>query len=123
MLPMPSQEALKAQFRDSYRLIEAVGEPVIVEVRAPDGSFEEFGPVAAKVANFAATDILQNAVLRQGDLKAILHGAGWLALGLPKLEQTDRVRYRGRAYSVLRFDDASHSIGGEVFAVELVLRG
>jgi len=123
MLSMPSTARLQSQFRDAHRLIEVVGEPVTIELRAPDDTYETFGPVKAKVSTFAMADILANAVLRQGDLKALLHGDAWTALGIPDLQQKDRVRWRGRAYSVLRFDTATHSLAGELFAVEMVLRG
>jgi hypothetical protein len=48
----------------------------------------------------------------------------WQALAVGRrLDRGDRVEWRGAQFAVVQFDDGSKSAAGDVFAIELQLRG
>lgn len=114
---------IQAAFRSAYEvLITAVADEVTLRLRSDAGTYTDVGPIKAKVAELRLSEIVPGSAAQVGDLRAIL-----LAQSIPadqrRMEMKDRVLWRGREYAVIQYDDASASIGAEVMAVNIILRG
>jgi len=111
---------LQARFRAAYQMIALVGDDITLMYRTDIG-YDSVGPIKAKVAELRMNEIVAGSSARIGDLRAIV-----LAASIPagrRLELKDRVQWRGRQYAVVQYDDATASIGAEVMAVNIYLRG
>jgi hypothetical protein len=121
-LPLPNPKKLAAQFRETYALIDTVGDDLTLELRNSAGGYDPPFTVKAKVSGFKLTDLVAGSSVRQGDLRAIIRSAA-LPAGMRRLEQKDRATWAGRPHAILNYDIATHAFAGEVMAVELWLRG
>lgn len=121
-LPMPDPAVLRAQFELAYELIDVVGDPVNIILRNDDGTYADPVAAMAKVSQFKVDELITGSPARQGDLRAILRATS-IPPGQRRLEQRDRVQWKGKSYSVMNYDDATHAVAGAVMAVELWLRG
>jgi len=117
----PATEQLQNQFRAAYEMIETVGEFVVLRYRLDDGGYDD-AMVKGKVSELRLVDIVAGSTARVGDLRVILHAKS-IPLGARKMESKDRVNWRGREYAVVQYDNATASIGGEVFGVSIIVRG
>lgn len=108
--------------RQAYAELETLGEPVMIHERTPAG-FIDHGPVQAFVAAYRREDLVPGGPIEQGDLRATFNRATWPPLLTRRLQQGDRVTWRGDLYAVMNQDDATRSAGGAQFGVDLQLRG
>ncbi len=120
--PFPSPEQLRADGAGVYAGLDQVGDPIEIIVRNDDGTYATPVPAVAKVSQFRLDELIAGSPARQGDVKALLR-ATWIPAGQRRLEQRDRVQWRGKPYSVINYDDATHAVAGTVFAIVLWLRG
>ena len=119
---IPTPEQYRAMFRPMHAMIDSVGEPVTIRVRNAAGTYDDHGPIMAKMSAFRADEIIPGGPAKLGDVRAIVR-AGALPPGLRRLENKDRVSWKGRDYAVTNWDDSSHAVGGETMAVEIWIRG
>lgn len=110
-----------AQARAAYAELEALGDPVVIHERTPAG-FVDHGPVKAFVRAYRTDALIPGGPIDQGDFLATFNAATWPAT-LRRLEQGDRVTWKGSLYAVMNQDDATRSFNGEVFGIDLQLRG
>ena len=120
--PFPSDAQLVADGMASYAGLDVVGDPIEIILRLDDGSYAPPVPAIAQVSQFRINELFDGSPARQGDFKALLR-ATWIPAGQRRLEQRDRVQWRGKPYSVINYDDATHAVAGTVFAIILWLRG
>lgn len=121
-LNFPTTIDVQAKFREAYELIDVVGDEVTLMLRNDAGTYDIVGPLKAKVSELRMQDIVIGSTARVGDLRAILRAQS-IPPGQRRLESKDRVQWRGRQYGVVQYDDATASIGAEVLAVGIILRG
>jgi hypothetical protein len=120
-MPTLSARVIK-DFKNAARiLVEFCGETVTIRQRSGAG-YVDLKPIPAKVSAYRIQDIIPGASARIGDLIAIVLRED-LPLDLPRLEQRDRVTWRGRDYAVLNYDDATSSLAGQGVVVTMLLRG
>jgi hypothetical protein len=120
---LPSTSWIQERFRSAYSLmIAAVGDDVTLMLRNAGGTFDNVGPLKAKVSELRLQDIVVGSTARVGDLRVILL-AGSIPAGQRRMESKDRVLWRAREYAVVQYDDATASIGAEVMAVNIIVRG
>jgi len=121
-LNFPTTVDVQAKFREAYELIDVVGDEVLLMLRNAAGTFDDVGPLKAKVSELRMQDIAAGSTARVGDLRAILRASS-IPAGMGRMEQKDRVLWRAREYAVVQYDDATASIGAEVLAVTIIMRG
>lgn len=116
---------VREQARQAYANIDALGEPVTLHERADaaPGGFILHGPLNAFVAAFRREEVIPGGPIEQGDLRATFNYASWPAGLTRRLTRGDRVTWRGAIYAVQNQDDATRSVAGEQFGVDLQLRG
>lgn len=118
-----STPALQSAFRWAHELlINAVADEVTLLVRNDAGTFDNVGPLRAKVSELRMQDIVAGSTARTGDLRVILLASS-VPVGQRRLEEKDRVLWRAREYGVIQYDDATDSIGAQVMAVTIIVRG
>lgn len=127
MPAMPSTAWLQQKFRAAHQmLIGAVGDDVTLLLRndtaVGPGYYIPHGPLKAKVSELRMQDIVAGSSARIGDVRVILEASA-IPAGLRRLEEKDRVLWRGRQYGVVQYDDATDSIGAQVMAVNIIVRG
>jgi hypothetical protein len=123
---MPIQETPASIFQEMskayQRVFNAVGENITVRENTAPGTWTDHGPILSRATALRPEDIQAGSTLKQGDLKFVV-----LALTFPvsrRLEQKDRIRWRGRDYGVVSDDFAStRSTSGNPLAREIVARG
>lgn len=120
-LNLPTTADLQAKFREAYALIDVVGDEVTLRLRQDDGSYTDVA-LKAKVSQLKPQDIIAGSTAQVGDLRAIVNAAS-IPAGMRRLERKDRMLWRGREYAVLEYDDATASIGADVLAVNIFVRG
>lgn len=114
---------VQERFRKAYDyLINLVGDDVTLMLRNDTGTYDNVGPLKAKVSELRMQDIVAGSTARVGDLRAILLASS-IPAGQRRMEQKDRIAWRAREYSVVQYDDATASIGAEVFGVTIIMRG
>ena len=121
-LNFPATADIQAAFRAAYGLIDTVGDVITLRLRSDAGGFVDVGPLTAKVSELRLSEIVPGSGAQVGDLRAILQAQA-IPSGQRRLEMKDRVLWRGREYAVIQYDDATASIGAEVLAVSIILRG
>lgn len=109
----------------AYAEIDVLGEAVMLHERAAaaPGGFIDHGPIKAFVAAFRREDLIPGGPIEQGDLRATFNRASWPAALTRRLQQGDRVTWRGDLYAVMNQDDATRSAAGQQYGVDLQLRG
>lgn len=117
----PPQGDIQAWFRDAYGLLLAVAEDIVLRYRQEDLTFTEI-QAKAKPSELVLTDIVAGSSARIGDVKLIVHASS-IPPGTRRMEQKDRVLWRGREYAVVQYDHATPSIGGEPMAITIIVRG
>jgi hypothetical protein len=117
--PTPAQ--IQEWGRETYAMLDALGEPVIIMLANAAGGFDEFGAKAVMGA-YRREELVPGGPIEQGDVKGLFNAASFPAIGR-RLERKDRVLWRGRLYSVLNHDDATRSGAAAIFGIELQLRG
>lgn len=113
--------AMTAQARAAYAEIDKLGDPVVVHERTPTG-FADHGGLFAFVRTYRSEQVIPGGPIEQGDFLATFNAATWPA-AMRRLGQGDRVTWRGQQFAVMNQDDATRSFGGEVFGIDLQLRG
>lgn len=121
-LNFPTTVDVQAKFRDAYELIDVVGDLVTLRLRGDDGSYTDVATIKAKVSQLRPQDIIAGSSAQVGDLRAVLRATS-IPAGMRRMERKDRVLWRGREYAVVEYDDATASIGTEVFGVNIFIRG
>jgi hypothetical protein len=121
-LTFPSTAAVQDSFRAAYQMIAVYGDDVLLRLRNAAGGYDDVGPLKAMVSALRLTDLVAGSTAQIGDLRAILLSSS-IPPGQRRMEQKDRILWRGREYAVLQYDDATPSVGGEVLAVNIIIRG
>jgi hypothetical protein len=118
-LPFPSAEQVIADGLATHAGLDVVGEPCTIKAGGID-----YGPLPVFVRTYRREELVPGGPIEQGDFRAMIYWPSFEALGIGRrLERADRLVWRERLYSILQFDDATHSAAGQIFAVELQLRG
>lgn len=123
---MPIAETPASIFQEMskayQRVFDATGEHITVKINTEPGVWESHGPLLARPSALRPEDIAAGSTLKQGDMKFIV-----LALTFPvqrRLEQKDRITWRGRDYAVISDDFGStRSTSGNTLAREILARG
>jgi hypothetical protein len=101
--------------------LQTVGEQVVLREQTAPGVYTDH-PVRALVRAYKASEIVPGGSLELGDLSVIVLREDY-PLGTRRLERKDRIALRGREYAVVNYDDASRSVNGIVYAVDVLVRG
>lgn len=114
---------LQQAFKAAHELLmNACADEVLLMLRNATSDFDTVGPLKAKVAELRMQDVVAGSTARAGDLSVILLASS-IPPGQRRLEAKDRVLWRGREYAVIQYDDATDSIGAQVLAVKILVRG
>jgi hypothetical protein len=116
----PSPAQIQQWGRETYAMLDALGDPVAIHVHNGAG-FDEHTAVGV-VGAYRREELVPGGPIEQGDLKALFNAASFPATGR-RLERKDRVLWRGALYAVMNHDDATRTGAGETFGIELQLRG
>lgn len=108
---------IEGAYRDGLR---AVGVPVTLRVRQPDGTFVDHA-ARGMVKTFRPQDIIAGGAVQIGDFAVIVLAED--VPGITTLESRDRVVLNGREYGVVGFDRMTRSIAGHELAYDIVCRG
>jgi hypothetical protein len=111
-----------ADIRRAYLdALQTVGESVVLREQTAPGVYTNH-TVRGLVRTYRAQDIVPGGSLQLGDLTIIVLREDY-PLGVRRLERKDRVLVRGREYAVVNYDDATRSVNGTVYAVDILVRG
>lgn len=116
----PTASQISTWGRDTYAMLDTLGEAVTIEVHNGAG-YDPF-PAKAVVGAYRREELVVGGPIEQGDLRALFNAATFPDLPR-RLERKDRVLWRGDLYAVMNHDDATRTGAGEVFGIELQLRG
>ena len=106
-------------YRNMYaRFMGNLAQDVILQVNT-GSSFTNAATVKAHVSAWKETDLVANATIQLGDLKLIIPDDG----ALPTLGLKDRIQINGRSFSVVHWDAETRSLGDEMVAIEVTVRG
>jgi len=117
---LPTTAWLQEKFAPIYGLIDSAGEPVVIRENN-DGVFTDHAAIKAKPNPVKLEDLVDGSTAKQGDFFLICRANSFPVAR--RLEQKDRVRFRGRDHAVINDDANQHSIGGVVYARVLHVRG
>jgi hypothetical protein len=118
---LPTTSFLKATFAPIFELIDAAGEDVVIRENTAPNTFTNHPAVKAKPKPMTMEDLKDGSPAKQGDLFLIVRADAFPVAR--RLEQKDRVHFRGRDYAVINDDANQYSIGGTVYARVLHVRG
>lgn len=115
----PSAAQIQKWGRETYAMLDVLGEPVTIMVMN-GGAYEEH-PAKAVVGAYRREELVPGGPIEQGDLRALFNAATFP--NFRPLERMDRVLWRGALYAVMNQDSATRTGAGDVFGIELQLRG
>ena len=118
---MPTTGWLQQTFAPIYELIDSAGEDIVIRENDGTGNYTDHNPIKAKPNPLKLEDLVGGSTAKQGDFFLICRAETFPVAR--SLEQKDRVRFRGRDYSIINDDANQHSIGGVVYARILHVRG
>lgn len=121
MAGIPTAAQAIAWGRKSYALIDEIGEDVMI-VEATAGGPVQHGPVKMRPARYSTEELIPGGPVMLGDIRGIFNAASFPAIGR-RLERKDRIRWRGRDYAVVQYDDVTRTQAGELLGIEIQLRG
>lgn len=122
MSGLPSTVQLQDMFAPIFALIDSAGEDIVVRENTGPGVWADHPAIKAKPSAFRPEDIVAGSTLEQGDFKLIVRANTFPVAR--RLEQKDRITWRGRDWAVTEDDHgAQYSIGGVVYARVLQVRG
>ena len=120
-MALPTTGFLQNTFAPIFELIDAAGELVTIRENDGTGNYTDHAPIKGKPKALRPEELIQGSIAKQGDFYLICRADRFPVAR--RLETKDRVRFRGRDYSVLNDDSNQYSIGGVVYARVLHLRG
>jgi hypothetical protein len=120
-MALPTTAQLQAAFAPIFALIDSAGEPVVIREYMSPGAYTEHPPINAKAKPVKLEDLVEGSLAKQGDFFLIVRANAFPVAR--KLEQRDRVTFRGRDYAVINDDANQYSIGGNSYARVLHVRG
>jgi hypothetical protein len=119
---MPSTAWLQATFAPIFELIDSSGEDIIVrEFVAVGTPLTDHLPIKAKPNPARVQDLIEGSLAKQGDQFLIARAESFPVAR--RLDQRDRIFFRGRDWAVMDDDSNQYSIGGTVYARVLHVRG
>lgn len=94
-----------------------------IDLRLNNGTgFDAAIQVDAHVSKYREQDLVDNGSIRIGDLKIVILYSS-LPGGMRDLELKDRIEIDARAYSIIKWDTNTRSVGDTPIAVEVTVRG
>lgn len=118
----PSTAQLQAIFSPIFELIDSAGEDIIIrEYIDANNPVVDHLPIKAKPNPIRTIDLIEGSLAKQGDLFLIVRAEAFPVAR--RLDQRDRVYFRGRDWSIINDDANQYSIGGVVYARVLHVRG
>ena len=115
------------EVKESYvRMMEEAGEDVIYRRYYGAGQNRPFfdAVVRARVVGYVPNEMIDGTLIKQGDRRLILLADALLEAEIPPpIRSTDVVVVRNRELAIIRPDDSTRRIDGELIAYELVVRG
>lgn len=121
MAGIPTTAQLQALFAPIFELIDSAGEDVVIKEADGSGGFIPHPPIKARPVAMKTDDLGTTSFAKQGDFFLIIRADPFPVSR--RLEQKDRVTFRGRDHAVINDDANQYSIGGTVYARKLHVRG
>lgn len=118
---IPSTAQLQAYFAPLFEFIDSAGEDIVIHENIGAGQWTAHNPVKARANAVKIEEIIPGSLVRQGDFRLIVRAESFPVSR--RLENKDRVTFRGRDYGVIDDDPNQYSIGGVVYARVLFVRG
>ena len=110
-----------ARYKEMYnKFLGPLAKPVVLKYN--DGTKFTSYRCTAFVTSYRETDLVQGGSIEIGDLKVIINKED-LPTGLRDMERKDRIEIEGRSYSVIHWDNETRSMGSEIVAIEVRVRG
>lgn len=120
-MPLPTTAQLQAMFAPIFGLIDSAGEDVVV-IQVETGNLPVYhNPIKARPVAMTTEDLISQTFAKQGDFFLICRANPFPVAR--RLEQRDRVRFRGRDFAIINDDSNQYSIGGICYARKLHVRG
>ena len=120
-MKLPSTGQLQNWFAPIFELIDSAGEPVVIKENIGAGQWTTHTAVKGKPNPVKIEDLVPGSLARQGDFKIIIRANVFPVAR--RLENKDRITFRGRDWAVLDDDANQYAIGGVVYARVLHVRG
>lgn len=120
-MKLPTTAQLQNWFAPIFGLIDSAGEPIIIRENIGSGQWTSHPAVNGKPNAIKVEDIITGSLARQGDFKIIIRSNVFPVAR--RLENKDRVTFRGRDWAVIDDDANQYSIGGVCYARVLHVRG
>ena len=106
-------------YRSMYaRFMGNLAQPVIPQINNGTG-FDDLPAVNAHVSAWRESDLVSGATIKLGDLKLIIPDDG----SMPKLGLKDRIKINDRSFSIVHWDANTRSLGDNLVALEVTVRG
>lgn len=122
MAGIPTTGELQSYFAPLFELIDSAGEDIVIKENTAPGVFTDHPTRKAKPYPYRVEELIPGSTVKQGDNRLIVRALNWPVAR--RLEQKDRILWRGREYSVISDDaGAQFSIGGVIYARILQVRG
>lgn len=119
---IPNTAQLQAYFAPLFDFIDQAGEDIIIkEFTSTSTPPIEYPAIKAKPNPLKLEDLVDGSQAKQGDFFLICRANSFPVAR--KLEQKDRVYFRGRDHAVINDDANQYAIGGVVYARVLHVRG
>ena len=93
-----------------------------VTLRLNNGTGFTSYPSKAHVSRYNEQDLVQGGPIELGDMKLIILAED-IPVGVTRMDKGDRVGIDGRDYGVIHWDNNTRSVGAEVIAVNVTVRG
>ena len=76
----------------------------------------------AHVSKYTERDLVQNGPIELGDIKLIITAKD-IPSAITRMDKGDRITVEGRKYAVIHWDANTASVGGDLIAVHVTVRG
>jgi len=121
-MSFPSTAQLQSIFAPIFELIDSSGEDIIVrEYIDASNPVVDHEPIKAKPNPIRTQDLVEGSLAKQGDMFLIARAEVFPVAR--RLDQRDRIYFRGRDWAIINDDANQYSIGGVVYARVLHVRG
>ena len=109
------------QYKEMYeKFMGPLAQAVILRLNNGTG-FTSY-PSKAHVSNYNEKDLIPNGPIELGDLRLVILAED-IPTGVVRMDKGDRVSIEGREYGVIHWDSNTRSVGGELVAVNVTVRG
>ena len=110
------------QYRLMYdKFMGPLAQPVTLMINNGTG-YTSYPNVMAHVSAYKDNDLIAGGSIQLGDLRLIILNES-IPSAVVKMEMKDRIDIGGRTYAPINWDNHTRSVGDEVIAVEVAVRG